>query len=392
MNVKETKFTLKNMTPRESVLIEGDHGLGKSEVIAQVVAELSKELGKPFQLIDFRLAQCEVGDLIGMMRHVDTFQAVRCLYVDGKKVESSVEIKNCTVHDIADWFPTDPDSYGYLFLDELWRASRDLQNAVMELALDYRYHFRELPQNWRVVAASNNNMQRYKGTVPEPALYSRFLKIQFGPTTEEWLDHASDKGIHIAVIKYISKIPGDLEIPETYEPGTIVPDRRSWFKLGKDMNHFAEIGHDMLNDLGYLTQFAIGRLGSSVAVNFVEYIRKSYKIYSPEDILDKITNVMEQEFQNSEPAEIGYYNRILVKYMKKSEIELTKKQSDNLARYVKAIPRETASGFWEDFLTQCPTVAQKWYKEIPGMPEYIWSLLNKDQALAEAKPVKTKKK
>jgi hypothetical protein len=101
---------------------------------------------------------------------------------------------------------------------------------------------------------------------------------------------------------------------------------------------------------------------------------------------------MEQEFQNSEPAEIGYYNRILVKYMKKTEIELTKKQSDNLARYVRAIPRETATGFWEDFLTQCPVVAQKWYKEIPGMSDYIWSLLNKGLAMTEDKTVKTKKK
>jgi len=381
MNIKQTKFTLKTLNSRRSVLIEGDHGLGKSAVAAQTVAELSKIIGKPFQFIDFRLAQCEVGDLIGMMRHVDVFQAVRCIYIDGKKIESTVEIKNATVHDIADWFPTDPDSYGCIFLDELWRAPRDLQNAVMELCLDFSYHFRQLPPNWRVWAASNNNIARYKGTIPEPALYSRFLKIKLEPTVDEWLDHALAFNIHPAVIKYISKVPMDLDIPLDYEPGTIVQDRRSWFMLGEDMNHFAEKGFDLTEDLDYLSHFAGGRLGTAMTANLVEYIRKNYKIYTSEDILNNFTDEMIKEFHEFEPAEIGYYNRLLVKYLTKIQ-ELSKKQGANLARYFKTIPKETAAGFWEEFVSECPEIATAWYKTTPGIDDLITNMIFKQNAMA----------
>lgn len=56
MNVEQTKHTLMWMPPRKSVLIESDHGIGKSEVVAQTAAEMSRILKKPFGYIDFRLS------------------------------------------------------------------------------------------------------------------------------------------------------------------------------------------------------------------------------------------------------------------------------------------------------------------------------------------------
>lgn len=145
MDTVNTKRTLMSLPPRRSVLLESDHGLGKSSVVAQAAALKSKILKKPFHLIDFRLAQCEVADLIGMMYNVPKTTLKRVVFEDGKKTEVSETVENVTLHALAEWFPTDPDSCGFLFLDELFRAPRDLQNAVMELALDYRYHFKELP-------------------------------------------------------------------------------------------------------------------------------------------------------------------------------------------------------------------------------------------------------
>src|SRR5512135_3336404 len=210
MNVEMTLRTLLGLPPRKSILLESDHGLGKSSVVAQAAAIMSQRLKKPFALIDFRLAQCEVGDLIGMPKSLESTQVLRQFYVDGKRETQEVLATNVTVHDLAEWFPTDPDSCGFLFLDELFRASKDLQNAVMELALDYRYHFRELPIGWRVVSASNDNMDVYSGNSPDPALYDRFLKIKFKPTHPEWMKYAESVAAHAAVLKYISKFPRDL--------------------------------------------------------------------------------------------------------------------------------------------------------------------------------------
>lgn len=109
MNVQETKFTLKYLPPRHSVLIQGPHGIGKSEVVRQTVIELSLEEKIPYELIDLRLSQKEVGDLIGMPRACDTFNLTKEIYSEGKLISKEEVARNVTVFNLPTWFPTDPD-------------------------------------------------------------------------------------------------------------------------------------------------------------------------------------------------------------------------------------------------------------------------------------------
>jgi hypothetical protein len=379
MNVEQTKRTLIGLPPRKSVLLESNHGLGKSEIVRQVAAYLSQIMGKPFGLIDFRLAQCEVADVIGMMRHVDAGEVTHVVYKDGKKDSETRTIKNVTVHDFAEWFPQDPDSCGFLFLDELFRAPRDLQNAVMELALDYRYHFKELPIGWRVIAASNDNMDVYNGIFPDPALYDRFLKIKFKPTVPEWLSYARGINVHPAIIQYISKITADL-MPENIEPGKVCPSPRSWISLSDCIKYMAENNDDPLNDLDYLYLLAQGYLGDAITVNFVEYIKKNYKIFSGEDILNKWKEKnLEQEFSQMLVPELGFYHTEIIRYIKNKE-KLTSKQSINLLAFIQTIPKESASGFFAQFCNECRNIATTWYNT-PGVRDYIYGFLNRSKAL-----------
>ena len=383
MNVKQTKHTLMWLPPRKSVLIESDHGLGKSQVVAQTAAAMSKLLGKPFGLIDFRLAQCEPGDLIGMMRSVAEGEVRRTTYVNGEKKEETEIVKGVTIHDLAEWFPQDPDSCGYLFLDELFRAPRDVQSAMMEVCLDYRYHFKELPMGWRVVAASNDNMDVYAGTVPDPALYDRFLKIKFRPTVPEWLDFADDHGVHKAVTTYINKIPADL-MPEskTIKPGEISPSPRSWVNLSDCMIYMAEQGHDPLKDENYFTLLCKGYLGNTVGVNFVEFVSKNFTVYDPKDILANFEddNVLKKAFKDMLPAEAAYYTKEMVKYIGKLG-SLKPRQSRNLLVWVKTVKKEIAAAFWSAFVSDKKTqsLAQKWYSNEQGAMDYIYGFLAKDK-------------
>lgn len=382
MNVEQTKRTLMNLAPRKSVLLESNHGLGKSEVVAQVAAELSKIIKKSFGFIDFRLAQCEVGDLIGMMRHTPEGQVTRLIFKDGKKTSEIVTSKNVTIHDIAEWFPTDPDSCGFLFLDELFRAPRDLQNAVMELALDYRYHFKELPIGWRVVAASNENMDIYAGSFPDPALYDRFLKIKFKPTIPEWLKYAEEHDVHRAITTYINKFTADL-MPENIEPGIICPSPRSWIFLSDCIKYMAENGDDPLKDLNYLTLLAQGYLGNTISINFIDYIKKNYKVFNAEDILNKFDKDMRKTFKDMDVTEVTFYSKEITKYIKKKNIKLKKNQSENLFKFIKLIPKEAAAGFWAEFASDCRETATSWYQNTEGVKDYIFGFLSKKEALKD---------
>ena len=60
MNVQDTLDVLMNFPMSESIMLTGNHGIGKS----QVVKLAAKKLDVP--CIDFRLSQNDVGDLKGM--------------------------------------------------------------------------------------------------------------------------------------------------------------------------------------------------------------------------------------------------------------------------------------------------------------------------------------
>ena len=388
MNVKDTIRTLMGLPPRISVLLESDHGLGKSSVVAQVAAQLSKVTKKTFGFIDFRLAQCEVGDLIGMMRHVPAGEINVSVYKDGVRKEETRKIVNATIHDLAEWFPTDPDSCGILFLDELPRAPRDVQNAVLELALDYRFHFHELPVGWRVVSAANANMDVYSGTQLDPALYDRFLKVQFKPTFDEWFAYAEKEDVHRAILTYLTKFTADLGLDSQPEAGKITPTPRSWCKLSTCIKYMVEKGDDVMRDHNYLTLLAKGYIGD-IAVNFVDYIKKNYKVYNAEDILNKFTKEIQDDFKSMLVTEIAFYTKEICDYVVKQDKVLTKKQGENLYKFITSIDKEAASGFWSSFSSQCSKAAPAWYKqdmEIDGkkghlVQDYISGFLSKKEAL-----------
>jgi len=382
MNVLQTKRTLRNIPWKRAVLLLGGHGKGKSEVVFQVAAEKSRLLKKSFQVIDFRLAQCEVGDLIGMMKSAENGEVRRQVFNDGVLTEEKVLAHgNITIHDLAEWFPTEPDSCGFLFLDELFRAPRDLQNAVMELSLDYRYHFKSLPQGWRVISASNDDMDKYSGTFPDPALFDRFLKIKFDPSIPEWVEYAESVDVHKAILQYVSKFHTDLDTPEQIELGKIYPSRRAWVHFSEWIKEFANNGDDLLGDLDYLTKLAIGYVGESVAINFVEYVRKNYKVHSAEDILNKMTKEMEDEFKASLVTDVTFYSKEIVNYIKKEKVKLSKKQGDNLAKFFKAIPKEAAAGFWSLFTSECREEATRWYKADSTVQAHTMGLIFKAEAM-----------
>jgi len=388
MNVQQTLRTLMGLPPRKSVLIESNHGLGKSSVVAQAAAKMSERLGKPFGFIDFRLAQCEVGDLIGMMRHVHQGEVVTTVYENGKRVSVKKQVVDTSVHDLAEWFPTDPDSCGFLFLDELTRAQKDVQNAVFELALDYRFHFHSLPMGWRVVSASNENMDIYSGSQMDPALYDRFLKIKFKPTFPEWAEYAEKVAhVHRAVLTYLTKFTADLGLDTIPEAGKTTPTPRSWIALSDVITYMADQGDDPFKDHNYLHLLTKGYIGD-IATNFLDYIKKNYKVYNAEDILNKYTDELDAEFKGMLVTEIAFYSKELTDHIKKAG-KLTKKQQENLLRFFKAIPKEGASDFWTLLSAECPPAATAWYrmevvengKTVKPVQEYTCSVLSKAKAM-----------
>ena len=118
-----------------ATLVIGHHGVGKSQAVAQYAKE--QKIG----FMDLRLGTQDVGDLLGLAEFVTELQPYTFTNPEtGKEETGTREVKVATKFMRPDWFPTDPDSKGIIFMDEINRARRDVLQAVFQLVLDKWRH------------------------------------------------------------------------------------------------------------------------------------------------------------------------------------------------------------------------------------------------------------
>ena len=209
INITELKNLL-DMTPADqNIMLVGNHGIGKSEILTQYFA------AKGMKVVPLFLGQMsDPGDLIGIPnRNTET----------GK-----------TDFMPPYWFPLDGQPI-VLFLDELNRARPEVLQTIMDLALNRTLAGRKLPEGSRVISAVNAGDQ-YQLTDLDPALVSRFNVLNFRPTVQEWLLWAEQAGLDLRVRDFIRENPiwldKDPEAREGADTGLDkTPDHRGWKRV-----------------------------------------------------------------------------------------------------------------------------------------------------------------
>ncbi len=152
-----------------AVLLEGPTGIGKSELVRQVAADL----GIGFAVLDLSLL--EPPDLIGL----PVVEAGRTRYA----TPSSLPIAGA----------------GLLLLEELNRADRTVQQPALQLLTARRLHEYELPPGWVPLAAINPEDGDYQVTPLDPALRCRFLELKVRADIRSWREWAERNHLHPAV-------------------------------------------------------------------------------------------------------------------------------------------------------------------------------------------------
>jgi hypothetical protein len=195
---------------RIPVCLWGESGVGKSETIAKVAADLG------IGFVDWRLGQKDQGDVVGLPTQSTD--------------ENGEEVMNWSRP--AD-FPT--EGRGILLLDELNRSHMDIRNSVFQVLLDGCIGVHELPKGWIVVAACNPDTEDYDAvdSMQDHAFLSRFMHIAFQPTTDEWLAHAEKTGVDWSIRALIESDHSLLGKRAASLPEGIAPTPRSWSILGK---------------------------------------------------------------------------------------------------------------------------------------------------------------
>jgi rRNA processing protein Gar1 len=290
MNLTKAHDTLLRLFPtRLAVELRGPVGVGKSSVVEQVCADLSKMLEQDVGMVVVMLStydQPDVrgfqipqkndrGEMIAVFTRPEWFPQPHnvVLFRGGQRLGYVRDIPGAQV-------PT----YGVIFADELGQASDDVKKPFAEVLLNKRIGSFDLPKGWTVWAASNRMKDR-SGVLREMAFsQNRKLLLNIDGDVETWVRWAERSGIHPLTIAFVKKNPGSVfkdEVPEQEGP-FCTP--RSIVNMTISLMALNETIHELANDTVAL-DVASGWVGQGVGSTYMAFIKLADEIPEIEDII-----------------------------------------------------------------------------------------------------------
>jgi AAA domain (dynein-related subfamily) len=323
-----TTMTIKTFTavaprlPRTtSVLLRGAHGIGKSQVVRQVAAQIAELEGlKDFEVMDRRLSQMSEGDMIGLPS------------TDGE----------VTRFNPPEWYKIACDKPVCLFLDELNRATPEVMQAAFQVVLDRELNGWKLHPQTRVFSAINH-AATYTVNEMDPALLDRFWTIDLTPTPEDWLTWARKLGqIHATVVEFIATNEKWLDTPKDTDPGKVTPSRRSWERLSNALESAGVI--DAPDDVMFYSM-CLGYIGTEATIAFHSFAKTMDNQVSGEDVMERYQTI------KGKIAKLGQEKQNIViekvsDYVTKKLKTLNDAQGANLRDFMQDLPGELRVSAW----------------------------------------------
>ena len=319
INCTELKALL-DITPAEqNIMLVGNHGIGKSEILTEYFS------ARGMTVVPLFLGQMsDPGDLIG--------------------IPNRNEATGKTDFMPPYWFPLDGKPI-VLFLDELNRARPEVLQTIMDLALNRKLAGRSLPEGSRIISAVNEGDQ-YQLTDLDPALVSRFNVLTFRPTAQEWLLWAEKEGVDARVRDFIRENPIWLDKNPDAKEGADTglektPDRRGWKRV-------SDILHEAQDVSPVVTKAISSIVGPKAASELVGSI-SARKILSGREVLqnfEKFTDVLKgYELHQLSVVNDGIYRHLEVENLTGTEKENARKNVDDYFTFLTKAKKEAAAHF-----------------------------------------------
>ncbi len=235
------------------LLLEGPHGVGKSELVTQAASELG------IDVIVRDLTVLETTDLAGYpYRDPDT--------------------------DVMRFAPPaflprpDTQPKGLLLLEELNRCSLSTQHAAMQILTTRQIHDYQLPPGWLPMSTCNPRQPgRYQTSAMDAALLARFIRVNVTADAETWLAWARTNGIHSAVREYVALL-SDPFADELSNP-------RSWTYVSNLLNASPDLACLGEMEAGAVAAAVAGLVGYQHASSLMAALRGAETPLKPADIL-----------------------------------------------------------------------------------------------------------
>jgi len=266
-SVQARKSLLKAFSKKRPLFLWGPPGIGKSELVADIAAELGG------YMIDLRLGQMEPTDIRGIPFYNK----------DSGKMDWAEPV-DLPTKEFASQYPI-----VVLFLDEMNSAAPSVQAAAYQLILNRRSGKYFLPDNVVMVAAGNRESDKgvtYR--MPTP-LANRFIHQEMRVDFASYQEWAVNNNIHKDVVGYLSFAKQDLYDFDPKSASRAFATPRSW-------TFVSQILEDEDGDDDTIMNLIAGTVGEGLAVKFMAHRKIAGKMPKPEDILsgkEKDLNVKE---------------------------------------------------------------------------------------------------
>lgn len=368
LDIRSTKNLFKRFSSNRATMLRGRHGIGKSQVVYQIASELRHDfykdrgncervtaaLGKDsgfakaiasfwkrngsnpayadvprnvwhydmgIPVVERRLSQMTEGDITGI-----PFEGNR----------------GGTVFRACEWLLATCEFPCVLFLDELNRAIKGVEQATFQLADSKAFDGNLLHDGTRIMVAVNVGDQ-YDVTPMDPAALSRYAVVDLDPTTQDWIDWANDN-CNQALVEFIRSNEKYLEYKDTCEPNKKYPDRRAWGNLDAEL---AQSGlYETPNDVVFC-HMAASMVGFEAANAFWKFVQERGLDISAEDVLSDWSKV-KTRLPKDDAKRHAKFIDIMGKLDHKLKTHiLSDSEANQFGNYMKDAPAEVLMASWK---------------------------------------------
>jgi len=297
------KELVKRGLPKTTINVEGEAGLGKTEVIMQIAERRGMKCTK------VNLAQCEeLGDILGipvkqyLMYSPDGNSE---LWVPDKMVDHMVNLgyKVCDTceskmgYSIPHWVPQD-DSEAILLIDDYTRGNQRFIQAIMELISRGEYLSWKLPDNCQIIMTSNPDSGDYnlQSTI-DNAQRTRFIQFEVEFDARVWAKWAEEAGIDSRCINFVLLYP---ELFKKKNNQVSVINARSLVMFFNSLASLADFSSmESMAMINLLSKGCFPDQDNIVGNLFVLFINnKLDKLISPHDMLTRSWDYVEEKLKD----------------------------------------------------------------------------------------------
>lgn len=286
----------------------GPPGIGKSQIVAQVAADLN------LPLIDVRAVLLDPVDLRGV---------------------PSVE-NGTTRWNPPNFLPSEGE--GVLFLDELSQAPESVQSSLLQLVLDRKLGEYSLPDGWRILAAGNRVTDGTFSRKISKALGSRFAThLELAADLDEWCAWAMNNEVPSEIVGFLRLRPDLLHHFDPKAQGNSFPCPRVWANIGQFLGKLpveAEL------------PFFAGALGFGAAAEFTSFLQTYRELPDIESIM-----------VNPDKSEVPEEPSILYALCGAMSRKITVDNASPAFRYMRRLPAEFQVVWLRDALQAQPRLA-----------------------------------